>query len=108
MRSRTIINQTFNKMPRNECFIQNQKLILEVMLDIRDFCEIIERKLILLNDSVRSRFPTEHELKVKDATLRQMQQSRFNVQNIAHIPDLMKDKNSPDTSQEEDDLLEPL
>lgn len=45
MRSRQVIESTFNKAPRNESIIQNQKLILEVMLDIRTINITAESKV---------------------------------------------------------------
>lgn len=45
MRSRQEINGAFNTSPRNEGIVQNQKLILEVMLDIRTISITMESKV---------------------------------------------------------------
>ncbi|MFX0198970.1 MAG: hypothetical protein ACFFCW_22845 [Candidatus Hodarchaeota archaeon] len=80
MRSREILMETFNKSPKPEGVIQNQKLMLEVLIDIRDFMEIMERKQTLMQKTLRDHFPPDTGEKVFETTIRQIQQKRYSQQ----------------------------
>ena len=72
-----MLMQTFMKAPKSESYIQNQKLILEVLIDARDFLEIVERKQVLMQKIFEKHFPPDIGEKAFDATLKVIQQKRY-------------------------------
>lgn len=80
MRSRDVLLQTLMKAPKGESYIQNQKLMLEVLIDVRDFLEIVERKQVLMQKIFEKHFPPNMGEKAFDAAIKVVQQKRYTAQ----------------------------